>query len=446
MRLTAQVITTVATVLLLSSCTEPQSATAPLDKVFQASAGATGCDLVRDMIAGARNYYPQSQQNAAQQKMRALGNACSDGNTELVTQLASEFLVEIEVLLGAGQGGNATLGAWLVNALLKCMTPSLCLAPALQLDLIGAMSHSAGIFAFRGPHDDVMPAVARGWVPFTDLENKQNSALWGAETTETWSAANGSPFVLIYGKPGTVAAGELNDLGIGDLRFDFFRYPETSGFTDDDIVHVGVCFQDITEMPHDDETGLSLQPLMQRKQGLLSAYEPTFCPSTQSTPRQASVLAPLGALAKAILPSGWFARTVNDVRTPHIGGSALDFSPFSPVAANASGYLDVQYNLPAAPKVGESIGDVVAKAFSGSGTPLESVEISIAIYNNRGAPAGAVLKGGDLTGETREANDFTVTFEGLYVGKPGGYTICVSGAKPGFTFDPVCTPLFNVKK
>jgi hypothetical protein len=137
---------------------------------------------------------------------------------------------------------------------------------------------------------------------------------------------------------------------------------------------------------------------------------------------------------------------VNDVRTPHIGGSALDFSPFSPVAANASGYLDVQYNLPAAPKVGESIGDVVAKAFSGSGTPLESVEISIAIYNNRGAPAGAVLKGGDLTGETREANDFTVTFEGLYVGKPGGYTICVSGAKPGFTFDPVCTPLFNVKK
>jgi hypothetical protein len=451
MRTTTGIIATTLAVLVLSSCTEPQSTTAPLDEVFQANAGATGCDLVRDMTAAVRDYYPHPDRIAAQQKMKALGDACTAGSAPEVTRLSSEFLAEIEALIVAKRAGSTASGVFLVNALLKCMTPSLCLAPALQLDLAGAMSHSAGIFAFRGAHDNVMPAVARGWVDFTDLKNQQNSALWGAETTETWTAANGSTFVLIYGRPGIVAAGDLNDLGIGGLRFDFFRYPETkdpktNGFKNDDIVHVGVCFAAITELPHDHQTGLSLQPLMQRKQGLLSAYEPTFCPSTQSAPRQASVLAPLAALAQAILPSGWFGRTVNDVRTPHIGGSALDFSPFSPVAANASGYLDVQYNLPAAPKVGQSIGDVVAKAFTGAGTPLEGVQVSIAIYNNRGEPAGAVLSGGDLTGETREANDYTVTFEGLEVGKPGGYTLCVSGAKPGFTFAPVCSPLFNVKK
>ncbi|HEU5208627.1 MAG TPA: hypothetical protein VFU06_04380 [Longimicrobiales bacterium] len=409
------------------------------------STAVLACDLTRTMIADVRSWFPQPERRDAQETVRSLADACTVGNTTLVTELAVALLGSMEALADAGRGGDALVGSRLANALLACTSGEGCTAAALpDIDLSAALSLPAGLFRiYTG--DMAAPAIARGLVPFVDFDGNQNAALFGVELSGGWSwtAANGgTPLVLLYGAPVVEGGLDLLEPGFGGLQYDVKRWPRPGPFVGDDIVHVGACFTSEVTLPHDHETNESAQPRMQREGTLLSAYSPTFCPPGD-VPQQASLLGPIATLTRSVLPARWLAM-LSDVRTPRVGGSALDFSRFAPVAADAEGRLEMLSGPASVATLGQSIGTIVIRALSGGGTPMERVRVTLYVFGNSGVPAGAVLVG-DPSGYTIE-NDGTVAIAGLTINKTGGYTICARGELSGFTFSEACSGLFHVRR
>jgi hypothetical protein len=428
-------------VLALAACVEPPSSFQPDDVAVDPQANVVGaeCDLVKGLTTDVRSYFPQPEQRDAQEKMRDLEKACGTGVQETVTGLAGQLLSMAEVVLDDGRGGDPTVGSRMVNGLLAC-TVSLCNSSALPgVDFAASLSDPAGLFAVR--FDDTHPAVARGAVPFTDFDGNPNSALWGVEVDPfSWSVVTDANPVLIYGAP---AAGgpALQDVSFGAVSFELNRWPDRGPF-EDDALHVGVCYSEEVLLPHENDNPSlpTLLERMQREGTLLSAYVPTFCPpSVQS----ASVMGPVLALVRTLLPRPLLALMMTDKRVPHTGGSALDFSTFTPVAANTNGHLELVSGPNSVVTVGESIGVIRVRARSGAGTPIEKVKVTLAVENNSGTPAGAVLSG-DVEAFTSE-EDGIATFENASVGKPGGYIICATAELGGFAFERVCTGLFQAQ-
>jgi hypothetical protein len=431
--------------LVVSACTDVTTAPPPDATIVDATSHAVlTCDLTTGMTSDVRSYFPQPERRAAQETMRLLGTACGAGDPLLTAQYAFDLLAMIETLLEAGGGGDAVVGSRLANALLACTTEAGCAAAALPgLSLVGPMSHPAGVFALY-VGSSAEPAVARAGIAFVDFADEQNSALFGVELSDgfSWTQVNGTDFVLIYGQPAFKGDLNLQETSIGDLVYQFNRWPSPGPFVDDDIVHIGVCFLHEIELPHDDQTGKSTLPRMQREGTLLSSYSPTFCP-TPETIQTASVLAPLTAFARSLLrTSGLIA--LDDVKAPRVGGSALDFSHFAPVAANTEGHLEMLTGPPDVAAPGASLGPISIRARSGGGTPVERVLVTLYVLNNSGLPAGAVLLGDDVTGYTTE-DDGTVVIDGTSINKTGGYTICARGELEGFTFEEACSPMFHIR-
>lgn len=446
MKSTWRAAATIAAILAVS-CTDPTRTTVGPEPIMTNSStgGSHACDLTRAMTADVASWYPQPEHHTAKKTMRALSDACAAGKAELVTKYAIELLRSMEAVVDGARGGDALIGSRLANALLACTTSAGCTAAGLPgLDLTGAMTLSNGLFRlYTGAMG--APAVARGTVPFVDFSGRQNKGLFGVELNDDWSwtAANGgSPLVLVYGAPVVSDPLMLLEPGFGGLQYDVKRWPAAGPFVSDDIVHVAACFAFDVALPHDHDTGESSQPRLQREGTLLSTYSPTFCPP-RDVPQQASLLGTLTALSRSVLPARLVAM-FSDVRTPVIGGSALDFSRFAPVAASTSGRLEMSHEPVSVAKSGQSIGPVVIRAVSGGGTPMERVAVRLYVERNRGVPAGAVLIG-ETSGYTRES-DGTVTLDGLTIPKPGGYIICARGELDGFSFAETCSSRFHVRK
>jgi hypothetical protein len=91
---------------------------------------------------------------------------------------------------------------------------------------------------------------------------------------------------------------------------------------------------------------------------------------------------------------------------------------------------------------------IQVRARSGDGTPMELVEVTLSIRGNNGEPAGAILTG-DLLSLSRELNGGIATFPDddnpVVVGKAGGYRLCVNGNFEGFSFNEVCSSVFNAR-
>jgi hypothetical protein len=428
--------------LFAAACSEAPTAAPEIEAEPQLSSHTTTCDLVSGLSTDVRNYFPQPERRAAQDVMKQLDSACKSGVQADVTLYASELLRMIESLLNAARGGDPVIGSRLGNGLLRC-TRSLCSSAPLPQPLpgdalIAAMSPQ-GTFAFRaGP--DALPAVARDAVPFA---NGTNSALWGVELSAgyTWAQVSAADPVLIYGFP--VANLAVSEVGIGALQYDFRRWPRNGTFVNDNVVHVGVCLEHEVALPHDAQ-GRSLQARMQREQTLLSSADrPGFCPPEPQEMQLASLFGGVALVARAVLPSTWFASALDDTSVRHVGGSALDFSRFAPVGANTAGYLEMVQGPVAVATAGESIGTIKVRAWSGGDTRMERVRVTLSVENNSGEPAGALLQG--TTVQFTDEQDGMAVFEGTSIPKPGGYIICATGELAGFTFERVCSSLFHVR-
>jgi len=426
----------IALLVALAGCAD----SVPTDSVPEASVvtGAT-CPLTVTMKEDVNSWFQDPERASANKVMASLSAACGTGDPR-VTQHAIDLLRGIEYMLDAGRGGDPVTGSRLANALLACITATNCAASDVPgLDFVGALSNG-GLFAVRFG-DSAAPAIARAVLPFIDFANQPNSARFGVELDQEWSwtAANGgSQIVLLYGKPLVSGGLNLQETGIGGLQYEFNRWPKTGPFASDNIVHVGVCFASEIELPDDAATGLSTQPRIQREGTLLTQRNPTFCAGQTQT---ASVFAPVANLTKSLLRSAGFTF---GVKTPAIGGSALDFSRFAPVAANPNGASQLLVQPPAVVAPNASLGPITVRAASGGGTAIERVHVTVYILNNRGEPAGAVLVG-NPSAFTNESTG-TAVIDGLSIKKTGGYTLCARAELDGFSFQIACSQLFHVRK
>jgi hypothetical protein len=77
-----------------------------------------------------------------------------------------------------------------------------------------------------------------------------------------------------------------------------------------------------------------------------------------------------------------------------------------------------------------------------NGIPVPGIELTIAIDNNQGAPAGAVITGGAIK-DTTDANG-NATFD-ITIGKPGGYIVAVGGNLTGIPTAGALSATFHIK-
>jgi hypothetical protein len=464
-------------VALLATCTE-QPAMAPdndVEAVTPTLSSVVACDLVKQMEAEVRDYFKNgsnSVRQATSTSMRLLGSACGAlDETGIETQ--SVFLLkEIEKAVKAGYGGAASLGASLARNLIACNTVEGCSINADDIsmtdpfalpslaDLQKALGDPTGTFAVRAT-DERIAAVARAKIPFTHESDEgipeSNYALFGAQLgpNTTWVIANQNPatqpFVVIYGFK-TESVNVIADVGenvVGNddhLGYTFNRWPDMGQFKADRLVNVGVCFAEPIGFPHIVNTP-DPKGRMQREGVALFWFTPTFADFCRPTPpNYASILGPVKTFALSLMPRSWAAMFMTDIRTPVIGGGSIDWSEFAPAGLNTQGTLEMTTKPDdrSVFQVNAEVINFTVEARSGGGTPME-VPVEIYVAGNSGEPADAIIGPEPLIRFTSEA-DGIVHFNDMFLGKPGGYTICVRANVPGFTFTEACTGLIYAKQ
>lgn len=439
----------------LSACgEEAPEPVAPTSEARSATAlQETACGLVQGLERDARSWFPQPERRVAQDALRDLRSACSAGNRAAVSEGAWAILSTMEAVSDAGRGGAPSVGSNLARGLLAC-TRSLCAPEALpQIDLTGALG-ATGLFAVRGP--GTVPATSRGTVGFADFQGVSRKAWWVVEVSDSWSVVTGVPRTLFFGAPAQGSAALTPDeLPFGSLQFDLQRFPDNGNFRND-ALHVAVCFDGNIEVPHagGDDRRPTLRPLMQREGVLLEKYDPEGCAAgPQSVPvLQASMASSLNTavrrVASLLFPATEVAR--DDLLIRGLGGSAMDFSRFAPVAALGDGTLEFLTLPPAVVDAGTPLGTIKVRARSGNGTPIEQVLVRLYVENNQGFPAGAELSG-QIESRTREeaglegVASFPDGGDPLTIGKAGGYILCAEAVLEGFDFPRVCTDRFHVR-
>lgn len=436
----------------LTGCDRAETLPTEADATLQAAITAGNCGLTFDLGKDANSYFSSPAKQAAKTLTDAIAAACTAENQAAVTSNAIQLLALMESVLEQGTGGSAAAGSAVANSALAC-TRGLCNMNDRPSPLINfaAAFGPTGTFAIRHGKDDVRQVRARGWVKFADQGPTgtfvENWALWGIDVDEPWKDVAKADPVLIYGWD-TGATGTL-DPAVGKLEYNFKRFPANVGQFQDDDLHVWVCFAETAALlvhddDHDDHDDPELNGRMQREGVLLSTYEPK-CPTYPSL-QAASIFAPFAKLMRNLAPRSLFASAMRyDTRTPHVGGSPLDFSRFVPVAVNANALLEWEVPPASNVVVGGSLapGGVKVKATTLAGTPMEKVVITLYVLNNSGAPAGAEVSNAEAT--TAEANGIA-TWPDASVNKPGGYIVCASGKLEGFTFQTICSDMFHAKK
>ncbi len=410
------------------------------------------CTNLGDVTSNAQSYFSGDDETTVLNRLDHLSSACANGNQPATASLAWGILDVLEDVLQNGKGGDPGIGADFVNGILDCIE-DLCAPGAGEesgLDFLAALGPQ-GIFAVR--YGGSTPAIARGPISFVDFDGKQNQGLWGIEVQGDWETVTGADPLLLYGGPLMQNPTTILDQSLGDVQANIKRYPIVGKFVDGGL-HVGLCLKYETTLPHpnDDPSLPPLEPRIQRESVLLEDYSPGFCggfsmpasASIQSASVVGSALAGLRSLLLSPPPPAFAER-----RIVAVGGTPLDFSRFAPVGAATDGFLEFVSGPDSRAVEGESVGDIQVRARSGGGTPIEKVEVTLSIKNNKGEPAGAFLTG-DVVSVTDEDRGIAV-FGDLgadppAANKPGGYLLCATGTVNGFTFAEVCSERFHVNK
>jgi hypothetical protein len=425
----------------------------PVEAPLLATGTPGDCGLVQGIERDARNYFPQPERQGVQATLRDLRTACGNGAQPLVTEFAWSVLGSMESLLAAGRGGSASTGNALANGLLACTT-SLCNPAALPgVNLVPALGAS-GLFAVRGAGES-HPVLARGPVGFTS-GGAPNRAWWRIDVDGgwgDWKDVTGAARTLFHGAP-VATANRIGTLEkeIAGVQYELSRFPNPGPFADGRLF-VSVCFDAEVSIPatSDAPGNPPVFPLLQRE-GVLLERTPLPCPQTSGAGvLQASIAGAFGDLVRQARSVLWPAASLELIGVRGLGGSALDFSRFAPVAARTDGVLEFLDTPPAVVDAGASLGVIRVRARAGAGTPIERVLVRLSIENNQGIPAGAVLSG-QTEAETREEAGLegVATFPDgggaeLSVGKAGGYILCAEASLDGFTFPRVCTERFHVR-
>jgi hypothetical protein len=432
MRRTIVALVPIVGSLLFAACSDSRDATSP--RSISASRNAspnsppTGCSF--STITGDANLYFPSRDAVFTMisDMKSLYQT-RNGGAVAATPKGFDILARTADVRRQGlEIGDATAGGKFVSDLALCMDlgsiPSKFNPSAALLN---------GVFEVRGGSTDLTgPALAYNASPNTAAT--QASPLWGAEPkTGSWvrTAATYGRY-LVYGYPlGTDVTTSGFELGTLPASLSSFLA------STDDAFRVGLCIRPANSSLTAANRLVHLGAIVTDPNSVLQQGT-HFCSgnvtSTGSTTwfasimhRAASLFAPKPALAQFDFAG--------------IGGLPDGWSPFNP---NSIAGSNVVLTFGALPKnVRDSTQfTLVVHASSPGIANVPGVSISLAVANNSGTPAQAVLIPSDASAITQTNGD--ATFH-IAIGKPGGYTLTATGNISGVLTAGFTSAVFNIK-
>jgi hypothetical protein len=265
---------------------------------------------------------------------------------------------------------------------------------------------------------------------------------WGAEAASSPAAWPGVTQYAVFGYPtniGALVIGAATNINTNEVPANAFELGTLPDNTPKTGIRVGICIQT-------DVTGGVVNRVVHNNAEILdSSFLTQLCSTTVT-----------GYVAMGPAPSSWYASVLHQAGTffaPNnlladddcafcIGGLPSGWSPFSTGAITASNVVLTITTQPSNTRVSQTANDVAVVHATINGVPLVGVVIdSIAVSNNSGSPAGAVITD-FVHGTTNTSGDATISFS---VGKPGGYLITVLGHLDSFGTQSTTSKLFNVK-
>jgi hypothetical protein len=236
-------------------------------------------------------------------------------------------------------------------------------------------------------------------------------------------------------------ATNINTNGTGTYNgFELGTIPDATPKTG---LRVGVCYQSTTN-------GNTANRLIHNNSEILVNSTPgalcTMPSPVASTDSRSWYVRALARAATLLVPADAHAMQGGDF----IGGLPSSWSPFASGAllgSNIAPTFVCPANAPlcvATQPNDAVVGGTVHSAVNVSinGIPVPGIELTIAIDNNQGAPAGAVITGGAIK-DTTDANG-NATFD-ITIGKPGGYIVAVGGNLTGIPTAGALSATFHIK-
>jgi len=324
--------------------------------------------------------------------------------------------------------GGATAGGNFVSALVLCMD----LGP-IPSKFTPAAALLNGVFEIRGGSTDLTgPALAYNASPNTAATLA--SPLWGAEPkTGSWtrSAATYGRY-LVYGYPlGTDVL--ISGFELGTLPASLSSFLATS----DNAFRVGLCIAQANSSKTAANRLVHLSAIVTDPNSVLQQGT-NFCvnnvTSTGSTTWFASIM---HRAAQLLAPKPAFAQ----FDFAGIGGLPDGWSPFNPNSIAGSNVVLTFGPLPKNVKDSTNFTLVVHASAPGVAN-MPGVIVSLAVANNSGTPAQAVLIPQDASAVTLSNGDATFT---IAIGKPGGYTLSATGDISGVKTASFTSLVFNIK-
>ena len=412
---------------------------------------STTCDFSA-LKTAARNYFTSNQDSAFtyDAAMQKAYNGGADGNaTNIGWQIGR--LVAKERLTAATT--TPTAGATYLIDVLRCMSdlsvaqtngvyPALPLSANFLNNAISVLQH--GIWEVRGGATAPTQLPAAGRV-VNSSTNMRDFGLprWGAEAVGgTWP---GATQYAVFGYPtniGTLVIGSAGNINTNEVAANAFELGTLPDGTPKAGIRVGVCIS------VDNGTTKTANRIVHSNSQVLDYSTMTDLCDYTNTNFVASVPAPLSWYASFMRRAGSFlspkpAFAQTEDCTDCIGGLPSGWSPFNAGAITAA---NVVLTLPTEPSntvVSATPNDMAVVHAAINGVPLIGVVIdSIAVENNSGSPAGAMITATNLPQTTDANGNATVQFS---VGKAGGYLVTVLGHLDSFPTQSVTSTLFNVK-
>lgn len=449
---------TVAGTLVVAACsgrdaTAPRGIAADQANYATLPGPATTCDF--NAIKTATRAYFTSNQDSAYDYVSAMQKAYDGGATTTATDIGWKIgrLVAKERLKSATTTGSA--GRIFLLDVMQCMSnlsggsspyPKLSIPDTFAVHAAEILA--SGVWEVRGGpagRNSQFPAAGRV-IDNTSHVRAFGQPRWGVEPVviETWP---GATEYAVYGYPtniGSLVIGSAGNINTNEVEANSFELGTIPDATSKSGLRVGVCIhQDVNSgianrILHSNSEILDISNITQ----LCDFSNTSFTASIQSQPAwYASALHRVGTF---LAPKSAFAQfgDCNDC----IGGLPSGWSPFSPSGVTAASVvlsLDTQPADAAAVPVGGATNDQVVVHAKVNGLDVPGVKIdSIAVYNNSGSPAGAIVTASNLPVFTNKNGQATVQFA---IGKPGGYIIIVSATLDGSRTQSVTSSMFHIK-
>jgi len=407
----------------------------------------TSCDF-RNLKSDARDYFSNPESQDAQDLIKLMEDACGTDQAA-VTAEGWQLLSLVETTLYQGAGGDAADGDAVVNGALAFMFPCAagaagCTVPSgdftVALDPDASANGAFGVRALEA--NDTTPVFSRG-TPTWAAEPGQTGGPDSPSLTWQVSLPDASQPALLYGKPKSSTSFPINDTQLSDT-YEWNIIPRPANGFDEQLV-IGVC---INPGPLSGETPRVQRNATALQVGITSACEIDDFDAVYpfaATPSTMDLLAEgAGAVLASLAPQPLFASLVVK-GGGGVGGQVNNFSDFTLVGADTdaelvfvTGPTDVSTNGSGI----ATLGTIQVLAQTGSGTPIEFINVTLIAKDNNGA---TVVFGGDTSKLTVE-NGGVATFDDLTLNKTGGYQICATAADASFSFaGEYCSARFNVR-